>query len=116
MFVWVYVSCLKVNSGKNKVMVLNGEEALEWEFYLEKIRLEHVSEFEHLGCLLDESGTDGNECSREVVNGRRVAGAMRFLVNAMDLQAVWANLVWNFACTYSYVWQWDKVLEGEGEV
>ena len=35
---------------------------------------------------LDKSGTDGAECSRKVVSGRRVAGAIRSLVNATDLQ------------------------------
>ena len=36
--------------------------------------------------VLDESGTDGAECSRKVANGRRVAGAIRSLANARDLQ------------------------------
>ena len=35
---------------------------------------------------MDKLGTDGAECSRKVVSGRRVAGAMRSLVNARDLQ------------------------------
>ena len=33
---------LKVNAGKNKVMVLGGDEGLEWEACLDGIRLEHV--------------------------------------------------------------------------
>ena len=45
-------------------MVLNGEEGLECEVHVNGIRLEHVSEFKYLGCALDESGTDGAECSR----------------------------------------------------
>ena len=32
--------------------------------------LEHVSEFKYLGCVLNESGTDGAECSKERVNCR----------------------------------------------
>ena len=28
------------------------------------VRLEHVSEFRYLGCVLDEAGTNGAECSR----------------------------------------------------
>ena len=36
--------------------------------------------------FLDEAGTDGAECSRKVANGRRIAGAIRSLVNAKDLQ------------------------------
>ena len=47
------------------------------------IRLKHVSEFIYLGCVLDNSGTDGAE---KVVSGKRVAGAIRSLVNPRDLQ------------------------------
>ena len=39
-----------------------------------------------------ESGTDGAECSRKVVSGRRVAGATRSLNNARDLQLECASL------------------------
>ena len=35
---------------------------------------------------MDESGTDGSECSRKVVSRRRVASAIRNLVNTRDLQ------------------------------
>ena len=35
---------------------------------------------------MDESGTDGAECSRMVASGRRVAGAIKSLVNARNLQ------------------------------
>ena len=35
---------------------------------------------------MDESGTDGAEFSRKVASGRRVAGAIRSLVNGRDLQ------------------------------
>ena len=40
------------------------------------------------GCVLDESGTgtDVAKCSRKVASGRRVAGAIRSLVKARDLQ------------------------------
>ena len=62
---------LKVNAGKSKVVVLSGEEGLECKVHVDGIRLEHVSEFKYLGCVLDESGTDGAECSRRwrVVGG-----------------------------------------------
>ena len=39
-----------------------------------------------MGCVLDESGTDEAECSRKVESGRRVAAAIRSLVNARSLQ------------------------------
>ena len=37
------------------------------------IRLERVSEFKYLGCVLDGAGTDGAEWSRQVESERRVA-------------------------------------------
>ena len=49
-------------------MVLNGEGGLESEVHVKGIRLENVSEFKYLGCILNESGTDGAECSRKVTN------------------------------------------------
>ena len=77
---------LEVKAGKSKVMVMNREERLECEVYVDGIRLEHVSEFKYLGCVLDESGTDGAECSRKMASGRRIADAIRSLVNARNLQ------------------------------
>ena len=41
--------------------MLSGEEGLECEVCMDRIRLEHVSEFKYFGCVLDESGTDGAE-------------------------------------------------------
>ena len=38
-----------------------------------------------MGCVLDESGTDEAWCSRKVVSGRRIAGAIRSLINARSL-------------------------------
>ena len=49
---------VKVNASKSKVMVLIGEEGLECEVCVDRIRLEHVSEFKYLGCVLDEFCTD----------------------------------------------------------
>ena len=72
---------LNVNACMSKMMVLGGEEGLEIEVCVDGIRLEHISEFKYLGCVSDKSGTDLAECSRKVVIGRRVAGAIRFLVN-----------------------------------
>ena len=50
---------LKVNVGKCKVMVLNGEDGLECEVHEDGIRLEHVPKFKYFECVLSESGTDG---------------------------------------------------------
>ena len=44
-----------------------------------------MSEFTYLVCVLDESGTDVAECIKVTI-GKKVAGTIRFLVNARDLQ------------------------------
>ena len=59
---------LKVNADKSKVMILNGEEGLECEVCVDRIRLEHVSEFKYFGFVLDESGTDDAERRRKVAS------------------------------------------------
>ena len=59
---------------------MNGGERLKWEFHVNGICLEHVSEVKYLGCVLDESGKDGAKHSR------KVTGAIRSLINAGDLQ------------------------------
>ena len=84
---------LKVNAGKSKVMVLNGEEGLECEVSVDGVRLEHVSYFKYLGCVLDESGTDELEGSRKMASGSRVADAIRFLVGSRDLQLECARVL-----------------------
>ena len=40
-------SSLKVNAGKSKVKVLNGEEGQECKASVDGVRLEHVSEFKY---------------------------------------------------------------------
>ena len=72
---------------KSKVMVLNREDGLECEVHLDGIHLEHISEFKYLGCVLNKSGRDGAKCSKKVASGRRVAGAIRSLVNDKDFSA-----------------------------
>ena len=42
---------------------------------------------------MDKSGTDGAECSGRVASERWVAGAIRFLVNAKDLQLECAKVL-----------------------
>ena len=60
---------LKINAGKSKMIILNGEEGLEYEVHVE-------------GCVLNESVTDEVECSRKVASERRVAVAIRSLAIA----------------------------------
>ena len=49
--------------------------------------------------------TDGTEFSRKLASGRRVAGAIRSLVNAWDLELECASLACNIACACSNVWE-----------
>ena len=49
-------------------------------------RLEQMSEFKYLGCVLNESGTEEAECCRKVACRRKVAGVTRSLVNSWGLQ------------------------------
>ena len=83
---------LKVNAGKSKVMVLGGEKGLKCDVCKDRMRLEHVSEFKYLECVLDE-GTDKAECHRKVASRRRVAGAFRSLVNGRGLQLECARVL-----------------------
>ena len=39
---------MKVNAGKSKLIVLNGEEGLECEIRVDGMQLEHMSEFKYL--------------------------------------------------------------------
>ena len=67
-------------------MVINGVQGLKCEVHIDRVHLEHVSEFKYLGCVLDEVSTHGTEYCRKVASRRRVEGAIRSLVNAKDLQ------------------------------
>ena len=58
-----------------------------------------------MGCVLDESVTDGAECNRKVASWRRVAGAIRSLVKSRDLQLECASFARDTASACSYAWQ-----------
>ena len=45
---------LKKSGGKSKAIAMNGGEGLECEVHIDGIRLEHVSKFKYLGCVLDK--------------------------------------------------------------
>ena len=66
---------LKFNAGKSKVMVLNGEERLECDLYVDGIRLEHVSEFKYLGCVLMNQA----EMGQSIAGRWRVGGGLQVL-------------------------------------
>ena len=50
-------------------------------------------EIKYLGYVLDKSANNEAECSRKVVSGRRLAGAIRSLVNARSLQPQCARIL-----------------------
>ena len=66
--------CRRIYAHKSKVKGLCGEKGLECEVCVDGIRLEYVSEFKYLRCVLNKSGTDEAECSRKVASGNRVEG------------------------------------------
>src|SRR5678815_5285247 len=83
---------LKVNVDKSKVMVVS-EGSPQCEVMLNGEQLEQVSEFKYLGYVLDEKGTDDAECCRKVVNGRKVAGEIKSLVNVKGLSLECARVL-----------------------
>ena len=108
---------LKDNAGKSKVMILNGEERLKCEVHVDRIHLEHISEFKYLGCVLGEAGTDGAESSRKVTSGKRVASAVRSLVNGRDLQFEYARLLHEKLLVSALMYGSETMLwKGEGEI
>ena len=83
---------LKVNVDKSKVMVVSREN-VQCRIMLDDEQLEQVSEFKYLGYVLDDRGTDDAECSRKVSSGRRVAGAIKSLMNAKGLSLECAKVL-----------------------
>ena len=62
---------LKLNdAGKKKAMVLNGEEGLECEVCVGGIRLDHISEFIYLGCILSNEVQMTQNVVRRLLVGR----------------------------------------------
>ena len=72
-------------------MVLNGEDKLECDVHVDGMRLEHLSDFAYLGCVLDELNADNTDCHRKIVSGREVTGAIRSPVKSRSrqLQCTW---------------------------
>ena len=73
-------------------------------------------EVKYLACVLDESGTDGVECSRKVVSWRRVAGAIRSLVNVRDLQLECARVLHETLLVPVFIYASKTMLWKEGQL
>src|SRR5678815_5002183 len=69
------------------------EDSPQCEVMLDGEQLEQVSEFKYLRYMLDKKGTDDAEFSRKVVNGRKVAGAIKSLVNVKGLSIECARVL-----------------------
>ena len=57
----------------------------EEEVCIDEMKLEHISVFKYLGCVVDESGIDEAEYRRKVASRMRVAGDIRRLANSRGL-------------------------------
>ena len=74
-----------------------------------------MHEFIYFGCVLNESGTDGVECRKKVVNGKKVAGTIRFLVNDRDLQLDCARVLLESLLAYVLVYGSETMIWKEKE-
>ena len=75
---------LKINVDKSKMMVVSGVNT-QCQITLDGEQFEQVSEFKYLGYMMNDKGTDDAECGRKVSSGRKVAGAIKSLVNVKGL-------------------------------
>ena len=66
---------------------------MQYKVCMDEARFEQVPEFRYLGCVLDESGTDVAECRRKGASGRRVAGAIKSMVNIRGLRRECARVL-----------------------
>src|SRR5678815_2137286 len=74
-------------------IVCKSEDCPRCEVMLDGEQLEQVFEFKYLGYMLDEKETDDAECSRKAVNSRKVAGAIKSLVNVKGLSLECARVL-----------------------
>ena len=96
---------------------MNGEEGLECKVQVDGIHLERMSEFKYFGCVLDKCGKDGAECRRKLASRRKVAGAIRSLVNARDLQLEYARVLHETLLVLVLMYGSEKMLwKREGEI
>ena len=61
------------------------EENTQCQIILDCKQLEQVTEFKYLGYMLNEKGMNDTEYGKKVTSGKKVAGAIKPLVNAKRL-------------------------------
>ena len=76
------------------MLVLGGEEESICEALVDWNRMEYVSDFKYLRCVVDELDIDGAEYRRKKAIGRRVEGAIRLLVIAKSLQLEYLKVLY----------------------
>ena len=81
--------------------MLGAEEGLVCEVQVDEIHLENVLEFQYLGCVLDESGTDEAKCSRKVVSVQEMERANEKV--SILLNGIWHSAVIDFGCVRSRI-------------
>jgi Reverse transcriptase (RNA-dependent DNA polymerase)/Endonuclease-reverse transcriptase len=86
---------LKINGGKTKIMVFNGENDDANNVMLNGEKLERVNEFVYLGRMFQENGSLDGEINRRVQAGRRVVGAMAGLARSEVLSTKAKLAVYN---------------------
>ena len=85
-------------------MVLSEDSSL-CKVMLDGEQLEQMSEFKYLGYMVDEKGTDDAECSMKVVNGRKMAGAIKSLVDAKGISLECARVLHDaITCIVVILW------------
>ena len=65
--------------------------------------------------MWDGSSIDVAECRRKVASGRKIANAIRALVNSRGMQLEYARLLQEALHEPSAVWQLDNDIERKGE-
>ena len=84
---------LKVNVDKSKVMIVGENVDHACEVRMNGHVLERVNDFKYLGSVVNDRGTDVDDCNARVASGRKVAGAIRLLVNERNLNMSCVNVL-----------------------
>ena len=84
---------MKVNASKSKVMVFGGEDGAICNIEMGGVCLEQVQNFKYLGSVLNEKGNDEADCDNKVLHGRKMAGAIRSLVNVKGMSVECARIL-----------------------
>lgn len=88
-----------MNVAKSKVLLCEGENRTVCDVKIQVERMEQVSEFNYLGCMVNDIGRE-KKCENKVMNVRWVAGAIKELVNEKELSLEYASVFvlkcWNW--------------------